>query len=301
MREVDVPESLDGARLDKALPELLPGVSRSRIRQAIEEGQVTVDGRIRAKGALVHSGDRITVVESAIASREVPPVAEPKAPLRVEFESASVIVVNKPAGQPCAPLKPGETGTLSNAILGHYPELVGIGYNVREPGLLHRLDNDTSGVLIVARTKPVFDVLRKALIEHQIEKSYLLICKSSDLADQGTISYPIANHPKDARRVLACAHERDVMRNDPRPASPDYKVVERSGHWALVRVHAQKALRHQIRAHFAAIDHPLLGDVLYGGSPDMPRQALHAEGVQYADMFNVTSTMPDDMKRALEG
>jgi 23S rRNA pseudouridine1911/1915/1917 synthase len=192
-------------------------------------------------------------------------------------------------------------GTLCNALIGHFPELAGIGYNVREPGLLHRLDNDTSGVLIVARTTPVFDELRKALAEQQIEKSYLLICKGEDLPDAGTISFPISNHPKDTRRVLACVHPRDVMRNEPRPASTDYQVIDRKGKWALVRVYARKALRHQIRAHFAAIDHPLLGDVLYGGSPDLARQALHAESVSYPGMFNVTTKMPDDMKRAFEG
>jgi 23S rRNA pseudouridine1911/1915/1917 synthase len=296
MKEVEVTESLDGARLDKALPELLPGVSRARIRAAIEAGQVRVDGRIRAKGSLVRTNDRITIDESAIAPRDVPPVATPDAALDVCFESKEVIVVNKPAGQPCTALAPGETGTLVNALLGRFPELSGIGYNIREPGILHRIDNDTSGLVIAARTAPVFETLRNALTEHQIEKSYLLICKSDGLDEEGTIAFPIANHPKDTKRVLACAHPRDVMRNVPRPASTDYKVEARRDGWALVRVTAQKALRHQIRAHFEAIGHPLLGDVLYGGSPLMARQALHAVHVRYGSMFDVTAPMPADMK-----
>lgn len=303
MKEVQVPENLEGARLDKALPELMPGVSRARIRAAIEAGQVRVNGRVRAKGALVHSGETIEVEQVAVASRDVPPIAVADAPLDVAFESADVIVVNKPAGQPCTTLKPDETGALVNALLGRYPELEGIGYNIREPGLLHRLDTDTSGLVIAARTAPVFETLRKALSEHQIEKTYLLICKNEDLPDQGTIAFPIANHPKDSRRVLACAHPRDVMRNAPRPASTDYEVVSRNGaaNWALVRVSAQKALRHQIRAHFAAIGHPLLGDTLYGGSPGLVRQALHAERVRFGTMFDVRVDMPADMKRAMEG
>jgi 23S rRNA pseudouridine1911/1915/1917 synthase len=301
MKEVEVPENLDGARLDKALPELLPGISRARIRAAIEAGQVCVNGRVRPKGALVHTGERIGIEEVAVAPRDVPPIATPEAPLDVAFESADVIVVNKPAGQPCATQRPDETGALVNALIGRYPELKGVGYNIREPGLLHRLDTDTSGLVIVARTAPVFDTLRKALTEHQIEKTYLLVCKSADLPDQGTVAFPLANHPKDTRRVLACVHPRDVMRNAPRPASTDYEVVSRSAHWALVRVRAQKALRHQIRAHFEAMGHPLLGDTLYGGSPDLSRQALHAERVQFGTMFDVTAPMPEDMRRAFEG
>jgi 23S rRNA pseudouridine1911/1915/1917 synthase len=293
-----VPESLEGARLDKALAELVPGASRAQLKRAIEAGAVRVNGRRAPKGALVRSGDTLKVDDAALGRADAPCVPSPDAPLAVRFESASALVVDKPAGQPSAPIRAGETGTLANALVGHYPELAGIGYSLREPGLLHRLDTDTSGLVIVARTAEAFARLKAALKAEEIDKEYLLVCTGEDLPDEGTIAFPIANHPKDQRRVYPCVHPRDVMRYEPRPASTSYAVERRSGAWALVRVRVRRALRHQIRAHFAAIDHPLAGDTLYGG-PEvraLGRHALHASRVALAGEFDVTSPLPREIE-----
>src|SRR5262249_22034244 len=157
----------------------------------------------------------------------------------------------------------------------------GIGYGPREPGLVHRLDTDTSGLVIVARTAIAFEGLRAALKAERIEKHYLLVCASEGLPDEGTIEFPLANHPKDIRRVYPCIHPRDVVRYEPRPAKTTFKIERRHATWALVRAVAKRALRHQIRAHFAAIDHPLAGDILYGGAEirALGRHALHAAHV----------------------
>jgi 23S rRNA pseudouridine1911/1915/1917 synthase len=298
--ELHVTETLDGARLDKATVELAEGkLSRARVKKAIEAGEVRVNGRRRAKGSLVSKGDVITL--EADLSLDEAAAAEAGAPLVVRFETAAVVVVDKPAGQPTAPLKPGETGTLANAIVARYPETAGIGYSPREPGLLHRLDTDTSGLVVVARTADAFAELKDALKDGRIEKRYLLVCASDGLADDGTIAFPLASHPKDQRRVLACVHPRDVMRNAPRPASTTYRVVRRSGEWALVEADVSKALRHQIRAHFAAIEHPLVGDVLYGGTviPGLGRHALHASRVTFHGdpelAFDVESELPPEL------
>jgi 23S rRNA pseudouridine1911/1915/1917 synthase len=135
----------------------------------------------------------------------------------------------------------------------------------------------------VARTAPVFDELRLALKEDRLEKSYLLVCAEQGLPDQGSIDLPLTNHPKDQRRVYACTHPRDVIRYDPRPASTRYRVLQRAGIWALVEASVSKALRHQLRAHFAAIGFPLAGDELYGGTVirALGRQALHASKIAY--------------------
>jgi 23S rRNA pseudouridine1911/1915/1917 synthase len=131
-----------------------------------------------------------------------------------------------------------------------------------------------------------------------MHKSYLLVCREADLPDQGTIEFPIASHPKDQRRVYACIHPRDVARNAPRPAKTTYEVVERGPRWALVRATVARALRHQIRVHFAAIDHPLAGDVLYGGEAvALGHHALHAARVAFEDAddalrFDVTAPLP---------
>lgn len=280
--EIVVPKELDGARLDKAVAALREGLSRARVRRAIEEGHVRVGGRRRPKGATVAAGEVITLDLEDDA--ESPAVPTPGAPLAVLLERPDVLVVDKPAGQPTAPLRHGETGTLASALVGRYPELAGVGYGPREPGLLHRLDTGTSGVVVVARAQPVFEALKTALREGRIHKTYALVCSGDGLPDSGTIEHPLANHPKDQRRVLACVHPRDVMRYRPRPARTEFRVLERGPRWALVEATAPRALRHQIRAHFAAIDHPLAGDVLYGGAPidGFERHALHAATVSFA-------------------
>lgn len=304
--EVTVTNELNGARLDKAIIALVEGTSRARVKRAIEEGTVSVNGRIVAKGGVVKEGDRI-VLDETLGSADAPCIPEPDAPLVVRHESPKLLVVDKPAGQPTAPLRGGETGTLANAIAGRHPELASIGYSPREPGIVHRLDNETSGLVVVARSKAAFETLRDALQFEKLGKEYLLICASENLPDQGTIEYPIANHPKDKRRVYPCIHPRDVMRYAPRPASTSYRVERRVGPWALVRAEAARAVRHQLRAHFAAIEHPLAGDVLYGGAAieGLTRHALHAARISYdgggdAELaFDVSSPLPEDMEKLL--
>jgi 23S rRNA pseudouridine1911/1915/1917 synthase len=311
VRELVVPESLNGVRLDKAIAELLPELSRARAKRAIEMGAVRVNGRRLPKGGTVSSQDVLRVDVTQVA--DAPAVGTPGAPLRVVLETPSVVVVDKPAGQPTAPLKPGEVGTLVNAILGRYAELVPdsvhgfIGHSPREPGIIHRLDTETSGAVVVARTAEAFEVLKAALKEGRLDKRYLLICGEQGLPDEGTIDFPITNHPKDQRRVYVCIHPRDVMRYEPRPATTRYRVISRAGARALVEARVDKALRHQIRAHFAAIGHPLAGDDLYGGPVirALGHHALHASSVSYAggggvDPFEATIPLPKDLAGLLE-
>lgn len=304
-REIVVPKELDGARLDKAIAQLETSLSRARIKKAIDEGLVKVGGRRRPKGALVAAGETISIEVEAVPSPDAPATPTPDAPLVVRLERADVLVVDKPAGIPTAPLRQGEIGTLANALVGHYPELAGIGYGPREPGLLHRLDTGTSGLVVVARTQPIFETLREALRDGKLHKKYLIICAEEGLPDSGVIEHPLANHPKDEKRVLACVHPRDVMRYRPRPAHTEFRVISRHGKWALVEAIAHKALRHQIRAHFESIEHPLAGDVLYGGEPIPPnRHALHAsyvayEGSKAIPKFEVSSPLPDELSSLL--
>jgi 23S rRNA pseudouridine1911/1915/1917 synthase len=302
-REFTVPDSLAGIRLDKVAAQLAEGLSRARVETAIDEGAVRVNGRKRPKGSLVDKGDVIAIDLGEVADPEAPCVASPTAQLVVRLETPKLLIVDKPAGQPTAPLRPGETGTLANALLGHFPELAGVGYGPREPGVVHRLDTDTSGLLIVARDTETFDALKAALKDDRIEKTYLLVCAYAGLAETGTIEFPITNHPKDQRRVYACVHPRDVMRYSPRPASTSYKMIAHKGDYALVEVKVARALRHQIRAHFAAIDHPLIGDWLYGGPvvEGLGRHALHASRIAFVGSpeiaaFDVESPLPPELK-----
>jgi 23S rRNA pseudouridine1911/1915/1917 synthase len=312
VRDVTVPAALGGARLDKAIAQLLPELSRARVKRAIDLGAVRVNGRRLPKGGTVASGDVVRIDVGQVI--DAPAVADPGAPLKVLFEATTFAVVDKPAGQPTAPLRPGESGTLVNAILGRYPELAPpegapvIGHSPREPGIVHRLDTETSGAVIVARTADAFEELKLALREERLDKRYLLVCASEGLPDEGTIEFPLTNHPKDQRRVYACVHPRDVMRYEPRAAVTRYRVERRTGNWALVEASVGRALRHQIRAHFASIEHPLAGDELYGGPVirALGRHALHAARVAYVggavvEAFDVAVPLPKDMAGLLEG
>ncbi len=299
IREYVVPKELHGARVDKAALALATNVSRAPLKRAIAEGAVRVNGRFRAKGAAVSEGEVITIHAAAVTKDGGTAVPEPGAPLTVVFESPGVLVVDKPAGQPSAPLAPGETGTLVNALVGRYPELADVGYSPREPGLLHRLDTGTSGLVVVARTASAFDRLKQGLKTERLHKWYALACAEAGLPERGTIEFPIASHPKDQRRVYACVHPRDVARYAPRPATTSYEVERRGPLWALVRVEVARALRHQIRVHFSAIEHPLAGDVLYGGqATSLGHHALHASRVAFDDVelgFDVSAAVPVDM------
>jgi len=305
--EFKVPAELEGTRLDRAAAQLATGLSRARLKKAIEERAVRLNGRVKRKGEMVHTGDVITIVQENVADPDAPAAATPDAPLDVRFDGEGVLVVEKPAGQPTAPLKPNEVGTLANALVGHYPDLAGVGYGAREPGLVQRLDNDTSGLVLVAKTQATFEILRTSLRDGKIDKRYLLICKSEDLADSGTIEIPIANHQKDSRRVYACLHPRDVMRLSPRAASTRYEVKLRAHGLALVEVEVSRALRHQIRVHFAAIDHPLIGDALYGGQllEGLGRHALHASRISFAGAdgiakFDISSVLPPALQQLID-
>ena len=307
MRRFSVPESLDGERLDKALASLVPGLSRSRAKELTAEGLVRVDGRRAGKSAVVAVNQEIVVAEDAHIETDVTPTpdAELAATLTIRLERKDLVIVEKPAGMPTAPVEPGEGGTLANALVARYPEMANVGFRKREPGLLHRLDTETSGLVLAVRTTEAFEELRRAFTEEHIEKRYLLLCDGQNLADTGTVAHPLANHPKDRRRVLVCIHPRDVGRNDPRPAETSWRVVERRGPWALVEASAAKASRHQIRVHFASMEAALANDELYGGKPlaRLTRHALHASHIAYRNPdkvrpFEVNTPLPSDMQAA---
>ena len=320
-RSLEVSAKLNGARLDKALV-VLAGVSRSGAKTLLETG-VRVNGRRAVKGAVVHEGDTISIEGASETQGDVAAVADPDVVLDVRLENDQLVVVHKPPRLATAPLKAGERGTLANGIVARFPETAQVGSDLREPGLVHRLDTDTSGLVLVARTQEAYVELKDALRDGRVDKRYLVIVSTSgksgraasvaatgELPDTGTIDIPLAPHPKDKRRVFACVHERDLHRLAPRDATTKYKVLRRwetpEGGRALVEARASKALRHQVRVHFAALGAPLVGDGLYGGptAPTLGRHALHASRVQYeggphVKGFVVDAPLPDDMQRLI--
>jgi len=301
-----VEEKQVGTRLDKLVVQEVPGLGRAAARKLFSGGRVKVasgpEARARraAKGDVAALGQIVSVdIETGWGPAAVP---DPDAPLEVVLETEHIIVVDKPAGQPTAPLEPGERGSVANALLARYPEVQAFGFSPREPGLCHRLDTDTSGLVLAARTQEAFDTLTAALKQGQLDKRYYLICEAADLPESGTIEIPLAPHPKDRRRVHPCVHERDMSRHATRPASTVYRTLAVAGRFALVEAKISRALRHQIRVHFAAIGHPLAADTLYGGPAveGLTRQALHAFWIGYkggpsVPAFTARSALPPDM------
>lgn len=264
-------------RLDVALGRVVPGLSRRQAQRLIDEGRVFVNGRRAPKGRRVVAGEVVRLPASVLALDEA--VADAGVELRVLAESTSWLALDKPAKQPTQPLRPGELGTLVGGLLARYPEVRGIGYGPREPGILHRLDTDTSGIVLVARTTAAFEVMRGMLASGEIEKTYRALVGGRCTAPRD-VRLALRRDPRDARRVVP-----DPSTPDDEDVTPLTRILAATGlgEFALVTVTASPAKRHQVRAHLAALGHPIVGDTLYGGPAleGVDRHMLHASQVVF--------------------
>ena len=298
--EKQVPADAAAERLDKVVAKLF-GVSRGRAMDWIAEGRVRIDGRRAPKGSPVPAGARVSV------ERPPPdqPVPQPDLPIRIVHADACLVVADKPAGMPSHPLKPGEKGTAANALVGRFPELAGVGPQQREGGLVHRLDTDTSGLLLAARTDAAHAMLRAQFAARTVDKGYLALV-AGELHAGGEIALPLAHDPKDARKMLAASDAEYAEAHGARPAVTRFAPVERRSGFTLLEVEIPTGVMHQIRAHLAFIGHPLVGDDLYGG-PELPglrRHFLHSarQGFSHPDgsRARFESPLPPDLAAALE-
>ena len=290
-------------RLDKVVLARHPDFSRSRVEGLVKAGYVTVNGAVATKaGQKVSDDDEIVV--------EIPPpvsaIPEPEdIPLDVIYEDDDLIVINKPAGLVVHPAPGHYTGTLVNALLHHCPNLSGIG-GVARPGIVHRLDQDTSGLIIVAKSQPAMDGLVKAFASHvNVEKTYLAICHGRPSLDAGRIENLIGRHPVDRKRMAI------VERNGKR-AVTNWRVV-RDGRVSLIKCVIETGRTHQIRVHLASLGCPVIGDKVYGKSaldkrldPMPQRQMLHAwRLVLWHPVKNEKMTfeapLPDDFREYVPG
>src|SRR5438270_9721146 len=225
-----VPDGAPAERLDKVVARLF-GVSRARAMEWIAEGRVRVDGKRAPKGTAVQAGARISV------TRPPPdqPAPEPDLPIRIVHADAHLIVADKPAGMPSHPLKPGEKGTAANALVGRFPELSGVGPSPREGGLVHRLDSDTSGLLLAARTEAAHAMLRAQFAERSVEKGYLALV-AGEIHAGGEIALPLFHDPRDPRRMLAASDAEYAEQHGARPALTRFAPVERRCGFTLLEV-----------------------------------------------------------------
>ena len=294
-----VPPDAPAERLDKTVARLF-GISRGRAMEWIAEGRVRVDGKRAPKGAPAPPGARIAVTKPPPDQ----PEPEPDLPIRIVHADAHLIVADKPAGMPSHPLKPGETGTAANALVGRFRELAGVGPSAREGGLVHRLDTDTSGLLLAARTDAAHAMLRAQFSGRTVEKGYLALV-AGEIHAGGEIALPLLHDPRDPRRMQAASDAAYAEEHGARPAVTRFEPVERRGGFTLLDVEIPTGVMHQIRAHLAFIGHPLAGDALYGG-PDLPglsRHFLHANRLAFAhpdgSRARYESALPADLSEAL--
>lgn len=296
-RELTVAPESAGERLDLFVGEAL-SLSRARVKKLFEAGAVRVDGRPAKKGQSVAAGQKVAVT---LEEEAEPAVPQAELPLQVLHADEALVFVDKPAGVPSHPLRPGETGTVANAIIARFPECREASEDPREGGLCHRLDIETSGVLLAARTREAWQRMREAFSGREVDKRYLALV-TGPLADEGEIDLPLRHHPRHPDRV-----EPAVDGVDARPAQSEFRVLGRAGEHSLVEVRIHTGVLHQVRAHLAAIGAPLVGDALYGGrtEPRLGRFFLHARSLEVTHpstgaRLKVTSPLPPELRAVLE-
>ncbi len=283
-RRWTIGEEHKGCRLDAFLRVRLPFLSRRELDNALQAQCFTVNGQWARKGDRLAQGDVVAFIGPAARLSEVP---SPNLSLAVPvvYEAADLIALNKPAGMDCHGFSGRDDATLANFLLARWPEVSGIGASRWEPGLVHRLDRETSGLILVAKTQAAFDELRRQFRYRQVKKRYLALVWGS-AAEGGTIRYSITHDSKDKRKMRA------VLSQTSRPAKQKMwrattrykKLGERQG-LSLLELEMETGVTHQLRVHLAAIDHPVVGDVLYGPSLSIPfeldRHFLHASALQF--------------------
>ena len=248
-------------RLDHYLVRTGFAPSRRVAQELVERGLVRINGRRSKKSEVVGAEDR---VEVAATNRRA--VIEPNAelPLEVLHEDAAVIVVNKPGGMPCHPLHAEERDTVMNAVVARFPDVATVGEKPLEGGLLHRLDNGTSGALLIARNRGTFDKLRDAIRAGRIARRYEALVAGA-VERKTEIDAPIAHHAKNARKMIVGDPSSANPKRAGRAASTLVEPIRRVGEFTLLSIAPKTGSRHQIRVHLASIGHPIVGDTLYGG------------------------------------
>ncbi len=299
-----VPPEAGGRRLDQILVELFPDYSRSRLQAWIKDGQVTVDGRLPRSRDKLWGGEVVAL--NAVEAVETPWVGE-AIPLQVIYEDPALLVINKPAGLVVHPAAGNWEGTLVNALLHYAPELA----NLPRAGVVHRLDKDTSGLLVVARTLAAHKSLVAQLQARTVKREYDAVVAGVMTAG-GTVEAPIARHPVDRKRMAVVGGGREAVSH--------YRVVRRFRAHTHVKVRLETGRTHQIRVHLAHIHYPLVGDPVYGGRLRLPagcsetlrvtlqhfkRQALHAGALgllhpESGEMMNWQVPLPADLQQLLE-
>jgi 23S rRNA pseudouridine1911/1915/1917 synthase len=310
--EIIIPQGKQKQRLDKFLCEQLPSVTRARLKSLIDNQLVTVNNLPCKAGHLVRPGEAIQVVFPSAPVTDIEP--EP-IPLEIIFEDHDLLVVNKPAGMVVHPAYGNMSGTLVNALLAHCEMLSNVGDSHR-PGLVHRLDKDTSGLLVVAKNDISHVELAKQLSERKMEREYRAIVWGHPSEKSGRIEAPLARSPKDRTRM--------IISQNGKYAATNWEILQKFHLLSYLKLNLETGRTHQIRVHLGSIGHPVFADAIYGGRGKQlaglnqsetqfakhllktyPRQMLHAKTLSFVhpitkSLMRFESPIPDDMQNMLD-
>lgn len=295
---VPVPIEQENARIDRCLAELLGELSRSYIQKLLKEGQVLVNGQAVKASYRVCLGDLISL--------DIPEAVEPKIQaedmaLDILYEDQDVILVNKPKGMVVHPAAGHYSGTLVNGLMAHCrDQLSGIN-GVMRPGIVHRIDRDTTGVLIVCKNDFAHSKVAAQLKEHSITRRYLAVVHGVIKEEEGTVDAPIGRHPTERKKM-------SINEKNGRPAVTHYQVLRRFGHYTYLECRLETGRTHQIRVHMASIGHPLLGDEVYGPHKcpfSLQGQTLHAAVFGFihprtGEYLEFTAPLPEYFEKLLK-
>lgn len=287
---VDTP----GLRLDKFTGEKTPGLSRTHARELIDGGFVTVNGKKAKPSLKLNAGDKVEVTvppepASALEAEDIP--------LRIVYEDADLLVIDKPAGLAVHPAPGTPSHTLVNAILNYLPGIAKDADSLR-PGIVHRLDKDTSGLILVAKNRAAQANLSGQFKNRTVKKTYITLVKGRLTPEKGAIEADIGRDPRQRQRMAVVA--------DGRNARTEYRVIRYYGNNTLLEIKPETGRTHQIRVHLAAIGYPVLGDATYGvTSKYLNRQFLHAGKIGFnlpstGEWVELESPLPEDLEKALE-
>lgn len=296
-QEVTLTVTEEGERLDRMLAARLPDVSRTQVQELIKAGEVTVNDRPRKPAYLVEVGDRVSIMLPEQEEEE--PVQPEPIPLNVVYEDDSLLAVDKPAGMVVHPAPGHRSGTLVNTLLYHYPEIAQVGPRKRA-GIVHRLDKDTSGILLVARTSEARALLQQQFKQREVHKTYLGLVEGQTQPPEGIIKVPIGRDRRDRKRMAAVKGGRRSVTH--------YEAIEYLGDYTLLEVHPRTGRTHQVRVHLSWLGYPLVGDRVYGRQrqellPD--RHFLHASELRFTHPTTgkemiLDTPLPSELEAVLE-
>lgn len=304
-KKIIIKQTNENQRLDKFLTEQLSDFSRTQIQKMIKGGLISVNTKKVPPHYSLRVGDEVKISDSNIKVENKPIVPEePKAKLEILYENEDYMIVNKPAGVLTHPTEKNEKNTLVDAVLEKYPQIKKIGEDPQRPGIIHRLDKEASGVLVIAKTQKAFDHIKKQFKEKTVKKEYVALVHKPMENNEGIIDFPIERGINGKMKALPKTVKREKQ-TEGKIAITEYEVIKNYTNYALLRVIIKTGRTHQIRVHLNAIGHPIVGDSLYYKSKHkekikLDRIFLHSSMLGFYDLNNqwveYNSKIPPELK-----